>query len=271
MQRSRSALPAPESTGELLGDIPEPVRQVELPSPRALLEEVRSPGVARAEVDALLSGLARPLGPGESARERADLLHEILEDEQVRDYTGSGGRRVGHVAVLQLGELGFPYALEVPPELYAQAREADGHGESMPMQGRTRRGWGLAMTTLVGGVEALPAIFLALDGRSTEVKLALSWILGVALTSVVPGMLADTEPVLSRRWLHTLLRLAVGLPALPWFAVAAIIVVGALTTGAMPWALAALVPLGLGLLRLGGASFLYGSPPDEAPPEPQAD
>ncbi|HYO65510.1 MAG TPA: hypothetical protein VEU33_05460, partial [Archangium sp.] len=94
MQRSRSALHAPDTTGEVeaLGDIPTPVRQVEPPPLRELLAEVRSPGVARAEVDALLSGLVRPLGPGESARERADLLLGLLEDEQVRDYTGSGGR-----------------------------------------------------------------------------------------------------------------------------------------------------------------------------------
>ncbi|OJT17195.1 hypothetical protein BO221_46590 [Archangium sp. Cb G35] len=237
--------------------------QAELPSPRALLEEVRSPGAARAEVDALLSGLARPLGPGESARERADLLHEILGDEQVRDYTGSGGRKVEHVAVLQLVELGFPYALEVPPEQYAQARAAAGHRETKSWKGM-HRGMGLAATTFVGALEALPMVFLALDGKPTEVAFALVWILGVALTSFVPAALANTELVERRDWLRTLLKLAVMLPALPFLASAALLVVGALTSSGYWWMLAALLPLGLGLLRLGGAKWLYGSSAGQA-------
>ncbi|WPB78107.1 hypothetical protein KYC5002_02930 [Archangium violaceum] len=268
MQRSRSTFHAPDTTGEVLGEIPAPVSQAELPSPRALLEEVRSPGAARAEVDALLNGLARPLGPGESARERADLLHEILGDEQVRDYLGSGGRKVAHVAVLQWVELGFPYALEVPPEQYAQARAAAGHREVTQWKGM-HRGMGLVATTFVGALEALPVLFLVLGGKPTEVALALVWILGVALTSFVPAAVAETAPVVSRDWLRTLLKLAVMLPALPWLAAAALMGVGSLVSGAYWWVLVALLPLVVGLLRLSGAKWLYGSSADKERPEPR--
>lgn len=263
MQRSRSALRTPDAPGELLEDIPAPERQAERPSPRALLEEVRSPGVARAEVDALLSGLEAPLGPGESARERADLLHEILEDERIRDYMGSGGRKVAHVAVLQWGELGFPYALEVPPELYAQARAAAGHGEVRPWEDGSRRAWGLGVTVLAGVLEALPALFVLVNDDSPDMALSLGWLLGVALTSFVPALLAGSEVVSRTPWLRALLKLAVTLPALPWLAGAALVVAGTLAAGAFPWALVAALPAGMGLLHLGGARFLFSPPPGE--------
>ena len=276
MQRSRSALRTPDAPGELLAEIPAPESQAPPPSPRALLAEVRSPGVARAEVDALLRGLEGPLGPGESARERADLLHEILEDTQVRDYTGSGGRKVAHVAVLRWGELGFPYALEVPPELYAEARAAAGHGEPRPWEGGSRREWGLGVIALVGGLEALPALFALLngdllDGDSSEGPVVLGWLLGVVLTSFVPLLLAGSEGVSSRPWLRALLKGAVALPALPWLAGAALVAAVSIAGGAFPFALFAALPLGMGLLRLGGARMLYGPPSGEEQPKLQED
>lgn len=270
VQRSRSTVRAPEATGEAPGDIADLsalVSQAEPPSPRALLEEVRSPGVARAEVDALLSGLERPLGPGETARERADLLHELLEDEQVREYTGSGGRKVAHVAVLRLGELGFPYALEVPPELYAQARAAAGHGEHSSMEPGARHRLGVALASIAGGLEVLPALFVALDGNSGDMEMALGWVLGVSLTSWVPALLADAEPVSSRRWLLTLMRLVVALPGLLWLAAAIFVLLVALSSGAFAAGLFFLVPLGMAVLRLGGASLLSSKPPGAEQPE----
>ncbi len=238
----------------------------EPPSPRWLLEEVRSPGVARAEVDALLSGLARPLGPGETARERADLLHEILEDERIRDYTGSGGRQVGHVAVLQLGELGFPYALEVPPELFAQARAAAGFGETFSSEPGTRQQTGLTLASIAGGLEALPALFFALffalDGKFRDMDMILAWVLVVSLTSFVPALLTGTGPVVRRRWLHHLLRLVVAVPGLLWLVATALTISTAMASGAFPAVIFAGVPLGMALLRLVGAKWL------ERPSEP---
>lgn len=265
VQRSHSTVRPPEVTGELPGDIAEPVSPAELPSPRWLLEEVRAPGVARAEVDALLSGLERPLGPGESARERADLLHEIMADEQVRDYTGRGGRKVGHVAVLRLGELGFPYALEVPPELFAQARAAG--GAESPEEASARHRQGRVLACIAGGLEVLPGFFFLLNAQSRDVDVAVAWILGAFFTSFVPALLADIEPVLRRRWLHYLLLLAVALPALGWLLVTILVAGATAGSGAFPAMLFSVLPLGMALLRLGGAKGLYGPPPDAEPPE----
>lgn len=263
VQRSRSTVRAPEASGELS----EPAGLGEVPSPRWLLEEVRSPGVARAEVDALLRGLEMPLGPGESARERADLLHEILEDEQVREYTGSGGRKVGHVAVLQLVELGYPYALEVPPELFAQARAAGRGATSPERSSRSRTGTGLVL--LAGGLEVMPSLFLATNGGFDDMAAGLFWALLVSLTSFVPALLADSEPVVRTRWLHYLMLLAMGLPALPWLAITAL-VVGLSVEGDAAWAaLLGVIPLGMALMRLGGAKALYSPPPGEERPETQ--
>ncbi|MCY1082538.1 hypothetical protein [Archangium lansingense] len=265
MERSRAPVRTPEASGEV---VPEPVSLEPPPSARWLLEQVRAPGVARAEVDALLRGLELPLGPGEAARERADLLHGILEDEEVREYTGTGGRKVGHVAVLQLVELGFPYALEVPPELFAQARAAGSGGA--PQEGSSRggpKGW---MVVLAGGLEALPALALATSGLGTgggsdDITTALSWFLVVSLTSFVPAFLADTEPVLRRRWLHYLMLLAMALPALPWLAATALVFAAA---DGKFWALLFFVlPLGMALLRLIGARSLYGPAPEAKPAE----
>ncbi|MFY0527977.1 hypothetical protein ACN28I_34085 [Archangium gephyra] len=269
MQRSRSTVRAPEATGELLADIPEPVSPAELPSPRSLLEEVRTPGAARAEVEALLSGLARPLGPGESARERADLLHEILEDKEVREYSGSGGRKVGHAAVLQLVELGFPYALEVPPELFAEARAAGGGGTSSSGDGSSPR-LGVVLSTLAGGLEVLPALLFGFDGRSGDMPVALFWILLVSLTSFVPALLADTEPVVSRRWLHYLLLGAVAVPGLLWL-LTTVLVLGIAGMNGSFLALFFLLPLAMAVLRLAGARSLYSPPPGEGPPETPPD
>jgi hypothetical protein len=270
VQRSRSTVRAPEATGELLADIPEPVSPAELPSPRWLLEEVRTPGAARAEVDALLSGLERPLGPGESARERADLLHEILEDKEVRDYSGSGGRKVGHVAVLQLVELGFPYALEVPPELFAEARAAAGGGKSSSGHGSGLRP-GVVLATLAGGLEVLPALLFGLDSMSGDVDVVLVWTLLVSLTSFVPAVLADLEPVVSRRWLHYLMLGAVAAPALPWLLATVLVLGVAAMNGALLLALLFLLPLGMAVLRLAGVRFLYVPPPGEGPLETPPD
>ncbi|WP_375768518.1 hypothetical protein NR798_43705 [Archangium gephyra] len=271
MQRSRSTVRVPEATlDEVPGDLAEPVGLAEPPpSPRSLLEEVRTPGAARAEVDALLSGLARPLEPGESARERAELLHEIMQDTEVREYLGSGGRKVGHVAVLRLAELGFPYALEVPPELYAEAR-GTGRGVARFAEARSPDGAGGGLVGIAGGLEVLPALFFLSSGSSGEVDVSLFWVLVVSLTSFIPALLADSAPVLRRRWLHYLMLGAVVLPGLAWLAAALFLVWMALANGGFVVALFFIFPLGMALLRLAGARGLYGSPPAEEPPETAA-
>jgi hypothetical protein len=132
MQRTSPALRPPERT-----DVPAPAAPVELPSLHEALERVRAADVSRAEVDALLRVLALPLPAGEAARERAEVLHGIMEDTWVGGRVGSEGRRVAHAAAEALIELGYPHALEVPPELLAEAREARRRPGSKP-----RAHWG---------------------------------------------------------------------------------------------------------------------------------
>lgn len=98
------------------------------PLPQAAsLPELRaamgSPGVIQAEVDALLGALARPPTGDETPRARADYLLSLLElPEEAAERTGSDGRTVRTAAVEALLELGYPYALEVPPEVLERVR-----------------------------------------------------------------------------------------------------------------------------------------------------
>lgn len=87
------------------------------PDLRALLEAVSSPGVVQEEVDALVRALARPLAAEESPRARADFLHSVLEATRGLGLKANNGRNVRVLTVEALLALGFPYALEVPPEV----------------------------------------------------------------------------------------------------------------------------------------------------------
>ena len=87
------------------------------PPLQALLEAVSSPGVLQEEVDALVRALARPLTEEESPRARADFLHSVLEATRGLGLKASNGRNLRVITVEALLALGFPYALEVPPEV----------------------------------------------------------------------------------------------------------------------------------------------------------
>lgn len=120
MERVREA-PAPaEESIPSLQDPPGLVREA-----RPLLERLnalRQPGVTAAEIDLFLAGLSAPRPSDEPPRVRADLMLDVLEDEWLCELTGSTGRRAGEVALEALLGLGYPYALEVTPEMLAQAR-----------------------------------------------------------------------------------------------------------------------------------------------------
>ncbi|PTL83167.1 hypothetical protein [Vitiosangium sp. GDMCC 1.1324] len=260
MERSRPTVRAPEATAEAF----EPVSLGEVPSLPWVLEQVRAPDASRHEVDALLRAVVLPPGPGESARERADLLHGILADTQVREFTGSDGRRVDHVAVMALAELGFPYALEVPPELFAEARAAGGNATGTRPSSFSRPRVGAVLTSIAGFVELLPGLVL---GMGLEMwPLTLGWALLVTLTSFLPAFVAASEPVLRRRWLHYLLLLLVVLPGLPSLGTAAFLLGDAKLDG---WSiLVFLLPLALAMMRFVGAGCLYGEAPAADAPEP---
>ncbi len=122
MPRVREAPPAPEERTPSLPQPPELVREA-----RPLLERLaslRSPGVTTEEIDTFLAGLSAPRPSNEPPRVRADLMLDVLEDEWLCGLTGSKGSQVGEVALEALLGLGYPYALEVTPEMLAQARRS---------------------------------------------------------------------------------------------------------------------------------------------------
>ncbi|MFP2899500.1 hypothetical protein [Corallococcus sp. 4LFB] len=122
-QEALRSAPPPSTVDEAPTDLPAPVAAESYPPLTFLLEEVRSPGLVRADIDALIVGLGRPPAPDEPLRERADLLLELLDRNSAEgDYTGSGGMKVRHAAKEALLALGYPYALELPPELLETKR-----------------------------------------------------------------------------------------------------------------------------------------------------
>jgi hypothetical protein len=162
---------------------------------------------------------------------------------------------VSHAAVEALVELGYPYALEVPPELFAEARAA----ATGKRAGGSNPGLGMGLSLVAGALELVPPLFIAF-GLDEKEPWVLFWGLLVVVTSFVPAFLATVEPVLRVRWLHTLLCLLVALPGLVWLGGALLVLVSTLSSGEW-WGLLALLPLGHALMRLIGAWNLYEPPP----------
>ncbi|NPD24275.1 hypothetical protein D7Y27_21215 [Corallococcus sp. AB004] len=130
-QQALRSEPLPSSVDEAPADAPESISEESFPPLTFLLEEVRSPGMVRADIDALIVGLGRPPAPDEVPRERADLLLGLLDrSNPVGDYAGSGGMKVRHAAKEALIAMGYPYAMELPPEL-VEAKGADNRAEGL--------------------------------------------------------------------------------------------------------------------------------------------
>ncbi|NOJ80133.1 hypothetical protein [Myxococcus xanthus] len=115
---TRPAEPTSDSLVESLAPLPAS------PSLTALRDALSSPGVIPSEVDALIAAIAQhPAGDPEALRERTDYLLSLMTlpgDASV--LTGSAGISVRTAAVEALLELGYPYALEVPPDALERAR-----------------------------------------------------------------------------------------------------------------------------------------------------
>ncbi|RKG67969.1 hypothetical protein D7V88_40865, partial [Corallococcus terminator] len=133
-------LPAPEAAANAMADLPAPEAvkvmdtlpaaanaRPQLPVPvtneafppfAELLDAVRSPGAVRADIDAFIAAMGRPLTEEETPRARADVLLDLMARENpLGDYRGLDGTKVRHAAQAALLSLGYPYALELPPEL----------------------------------------------------------------------------------------------------------------------------------------------------------
>lgn len=154
-----------------------------------MVEEVRTLGATRAQVDALMAGLAQPLLPEQSARERADLLLSLIEDAHLSSLLGSSGRTVRHAALEALVALGYPYALEVPPEAlpptWQLSREPDKRRKPL-----STRGWvGFGIIALTAVVPMIPAFgSMSRSGRwDLFLLLILAFDIGVIL---LPAVLA---------------------------------------------------------------------------------
>jgi hypothetical protein len=72
---------------------------------------------------------------------------DILEDERLCALTGTQGRRVGVVALETLLGLGYPYALEVTPDMLALARGSGAQAARLPRH--LRLGLGLAFINVL--------------------------------------------------------------------------------------------------------------------------
>jgi hypothetical protein len=184
MERLRTPRPSGEFTVDSVHPLPA------TPSLPALLAAVSSPGVLQEEVDALLRGLASPLAPDEAPRARADFLLSLLESREVVALQGSDGRTVRLAAVEALLALGYPYALEVPPEALEEAHRA--RKDATP---RDIPGLGIAAAVLalmVQSVVTLPAAIDFLSGRPSNIPFGLfilgaTW--GPSLSALLGGWL----------------------------------------------------------------------------------
>jgi len=183
MQRTRAL--SPPSTDEKA--LPELAAQP--PAPEVLplrerVEAVRAPGVVRAEVDALLAGLSAPLAEGESPRERADQLLRLLQDEVLGEFTDQDGRQVRPAAMEALLALGYPYALEVHPEVLSRM---DWPGA--PALSRSAW-WGLGLATFAA---LLPNVMMALSSTRSWLRHSDELLLLTGVILVPAGLSAVAE------------------------------------------------------------------------------
>lgn len=181
MERLRSPRPDQDASLETIGPLP---TRSSLPE---LLEVVRSPGVLRTDVDALLRGLARPLAEDEPPRARADFLLSLIESPEVAELQDTLGRTVRAAAVQALLDLGYPYALEIPPEALSEAHlRSEAAARELPIAGLLATLTGL----IVQGSYTLPPLFKPLEGEaSLDAVLMLGLVLGPAASAVLGGWL----------------------------------------------------------------------------------
>ncbi|WP_050989141.1 hypothetical protein [Corallococcus macrosporus] len=189
-----------------------------LPAPAsltALREALGSPGVIPAEVDALLAAMAQAPEGDEARRERTNFLLSLMTlpgDASVQ--TGSAGITVRTAAVEALLELGYPYALEVPPDALAWARRE---------RGTSRRGAPasrLSPPKLAVAVTALCAVlqlFFVFSTYRSALGNGMRWEeLLLVLAAVTPALLATLGVWLRARPLQSLGSVGLGLQGLFW-------------------------------------------------------
>lgn len=186
MQRSRTG-PTTSSSETGVASLLE-----ELPSLEVLIQAARAPGAARAEVDALIAGLSLSPSPEQSPRERADLLLSLIEDKHLGDFTGSTGQTVRSAAVEALLALGYPYALEVPPEALEErpAREDKARTEAPGRIFASGKGWaGFSLVMFIGLAQLIPTLLITADFDSRDEWISLWATAIISGTTFLPAFL----------------------------------------------------------------------------------
>ncbi|MCY1040995.1 hypothetical protein OV208_06670 [Corallococcus sp. bb12-1] len=191
---------------------------------RDLVEEVRSPAVTRSDVYLLIDALDRAPAEEGLHRERADLLLDLMaRDNPVGDYTGRNGKTVRHAARDALLALGFPYALEVPPELMEPAapprppRTGIGRGGFAALATLTLYQTGLFSWTVWKDLTVRQSSHLPPPRftRDTAVMIAVM----VAFTWL-PPLVSLVGHVWKRRWLQSIGSTLLAVQTMPWLLVA---------------------------------------------------
>jgi hypothetical protein len=184
MERLRSPRPDQDSSLETIRPLPTRSSLFEL------LEAVRSPGVLRTDVDALLRGLARPLAENETPRARADFLLLLIESPEMHELQGNDGRTVRAAAVQALLDLGYPYALELPPEALSEVQfRPKAAAQEIPVAGLIATSVGLLVQLGYAMSEMLKGPASKGTGSILGALIFLGIMLGPAASAVLGGWL----------------------------------------------------------------------------------
>ena len=181
--------------------------------------------VDQADVEALVAAMARSPGADEDPRERANVLLSLLDaGSRAGDLTGANGHTVRASAVEALLELGYPYALEVPPEVLEQVREEQ---QSRKFNADTSTTVGV---TVLAGLVQLLLVLLTLwsdslfDPKADGPPDPFLWGFTVALA--LPSLLAITGTLLDLRRLQWLGSYGLRLQSMFWAGLATLSLAG---------------------------------------------
>jgi hypothetical protein len=255
MERLRTFAPSEDSPVETLHPLPG------APSLPELLAAVTSPGVLEEEVDALIRALALPLAGNEDPRARADFLLSVLETTQSSAPKGTGGRSLRVATVEALLSLGYPYALEVPPEALEEV-ERD-RRENAPRDIPRAGIIAAVVAMLAQGLVFLPGAIDILNGRNTSlffVLFMLGALWGPSLSALIGGWWRA-------RWLQRLGLITMALMGTVWLSASALLTARSI----FPWGYF-LLSLTAGISLVGGAVLLRNPEwlAKEKPPPPPA-
>ena len=249
-----------------------------MPAPRSLAElraDMCSPGVIPSEVDTLFAEMARPVEGEAALRERADFLLSLMTLPGVgSQQTGSDGITVCTAAVETLLELGYPYALEVPPNLLERAREE--RSEQRRRKKRLQKKQQAEPTLPIAGIvltlfgtvlQLLPQLLpLLVSGSTSNVRGFFPTLLLLGIC--VPPAVALWGALLGHRTLQGLGAVGLVLQGLVWL-IATLFVTSISSAGL--WLLAwPTWYVMLGAAQLIRPPKLPEAPPTEETPKPQA-